>query len=187
MQAPHVAGSALLLYNAFPAATNLDVINCLISTATRPVTSSFPGQTINGGLLDVNAAFDCLALQFGVSCREALFIDLPQSGSCAAARVNPADLYTAAPGVTATVSSTGPFTPGEYKIVVTPDNGAAQCQVDVNVQPCPQIECRRSTVQLTHTAAGGCDHAIVPVSSLFTGGPPGVVVTADPASPYLPG
>jgi hypothetical protein len=61
--APFVAGAALLLRNLFPAATNQQVINCLVSSADRTVVPFAPitGRNINGGMLNVLAAYNCLA------------------------------------------------------------------------------------------------------------------------------
>lgn len=59
---PHVAGSAMLLMNAFPSATGSQVKDCLLSTATDPVKVD-PGSNavLGGGILNVQAAYDCLA------------------------------------------------------------------------------------------------------------------------------
>jgi hypothetical protein len=61
--APFVAGAALLLRNLFPAATNQQVINCLVSSADRTVVPFSPvtGRNINRGMLSVLAAYNCLA------------------------------------------------------------------------------------------------------------------------------
>ena len=63
MAAPHVAGMATLLFNAFPEATQSQVYNCIVSTATRPVRANpnTPGQFIAGGLVDLEAAYNCMA------------------------------------------------------------------------------------------------------------------------------
>ncbi|WIA34340.1 hypothetical protein OEZ86_012678 [Tetradesmus obliquus] len=62
LAAAHVAGAALLLRNLFPAATNKQVVDCLVTSADRTATSAFPGtgRTINGGVLNVLAAYNCL-------------------------------------------------------------------------------------------------------------------------------
>ncbi|KAI8468500.1 MAG: peptidase S8/S53 domain-containing protein [Monoraphidium minutum] len=63
--AAHVGGAALLLANSFPGAKNFEIKNCLITTATRKVNSRIDAfnveHKIKGGLLDVNAAYNCLA------------------------------------------------------------------------------------------------------------------------------
>uniref|UniRef100_A0A383V8P5 Sushi domain-containing protein n=1 Tax=Tetradesmus obliquus TaxID=3088 RepID=A0A383V8P5_TETOB len=63
MAAPYVAGAALLLRNLFPAATAKQVVTCLVTSADRTVTSAEAGtgRTINGGVLNVLAAYNCLA------------------------------------------------------------------------------------------------------------------------------
>ena len=62
MAAPHVAGMATLLFNAFPEASQSQVYNCIVSTATRPVRANpnTPGQFIAGGLVDLEAAYTCM-------------------------------------------------------------------------------------------------------------------------------
>lgn len=62
MATPHVAGMATLLFNAFPGATQAQVYNCIVSTATRqaPGNPTVNGQRINGGIVDLQAAYDCL-------------------------------------------------------------------------------------------------------------------------------
>lgn len=69
MASPHVAGAALLLMNAFPTATNTQVRDCLIRTATDPVGyDRLPasGAVIGGGVLDVDAAYTCMQKLSGV-------------------------------------------------------------------------------------------------------------------------
>jgi hypothetical protein len=67
MSCPHVSGAALLLRNAFPAVPAATVISCIQSTATRKVSPpDYPAGVpvppiVVGGLLDVNAAYDCVA------------------------------------------------------------------------------------------------------------------------------
>jgi hypothetical protein len=58
---PHVTGATLLLRNLFPTATNKQVTTCLVSSADRTVKPYWPGATINGGVLNVLAAYNCLA------------------------------------------------------------------------------------------------------------------------------
>jgi hypothetical protein len=53
---------ATLLFNAFPGATQTQVYNCIVNTATRPVRANpgTPGQRIAGGLVDLEAAYNCM-------------------------------------------------------------------------------------------------------------------------------
>jgi len=62
MAAPHVAGMATLLFNAFPGATQAQVYNCIVSTATGTVRPNpgTPGQFIAGGLVNLEAAYQCM-------------------------------------------------------------------------------------------------------------------------------
>lgn len=63
MASPHVAGMATLLFNAFPGSTQAQVYNCIVSTATRPVTANPEnpnGQRIANGIVDLQAAYNCL-------------------------------------------------------------------------------------------------------------------------------
>jgi subtilisin family serine protease len=62
MAAPHVAGMATLLFNAFPGATQAQVYNCIVSTATGAVRPNpgTPGQFIAGGLVNLQAAYQCM-------------------------------------------------------------------------------------------------------------------------------
>ncbi|WIA10327.1 hypothetical protein OEZ85_010519 [Tetradesmus obliquus] len=61
MASPHVAGAAMLLMNAFPAATGAVVKDCLLSTATDPVRFVYnPNANLGGGILNVQAAYDCV-------------------------------------------------------------------------------------------------------------------------------
>ncbi|WIA38422.1 hypothetical protein OEZ86_001748 [Tetradesmus obliquus] len=61
MATPHVTGATLLLRNLFPAATNKQVTTCIVSSADRTVKPYRAGETINGGVLNVLAAYNCLA------------------------------------------------------------------------------------------------------------------------------
>uniref|UniRef100_A0A383VUC4 Peptidase S8/S53 domain-containing protein n=1 Tax=Tetradesmus obliquus TaxID=3088 RepID=A0A383VUC4_TETOB len=62
--APHVAGVATLIRNAFPDASARQVVSCLISSATAPVKPAVndptSAKTIGGGILDAAAAFACV-------------------------------------------------------------------------------------------------------------------------------
>lgn len=193
---PAVAGAALLLVNAFPMATNLQIRDCLISTATRTVNPpiGFPNRAIGGGILDVNAAYDCLARQFGVVClQDTLQIQLPQAGNCGGALVRPTDLYAlAAPGLTPIIDPVSPalpsvLAPGSYTFTINPNNGAASCQARVVIRECPQVSCVNVQRSLLQTGPNTCDDAAVPITALFVGGPTGVIATASPPSPYVPG
>jgi hypothetical protein len=55
-----VTGATLLLRNLFPTATNKQVVTCLVSSADRTVTPARPNANINGGVLNVMAAYECL-------------------------------------------------------------------------------------------------------------------------------
>jgi hypothetical protein len=57
---PHVTGATLLLRNLFATATNKQVVTCLVSSADRTVTPARPNANINGGVLNVMAAHECL-------------------------------------------------------------------------------------------------------------------------------
>jgi hypothetical protein len=59
--APHVTGATLLLRNLFPTATNKQVVTCLVSSADRTVKPARANANINGGVLNVLAAYNCLA------------------------------------------------------------------------------------------------------------------------------
>jgi hypothetical protein len=61
MAAPYVAGAAMLLRNAFPNATNAQVVRCLISGSSQPPRLPEPAWVLGGGMLNVRAAYDCLA------------------------------------------------------------------------------------------------------------------------------
>jgi hypothetical protein len=61
MASPHVAGAALLLRNAFPEANNTQVVRCLFSGSTRKPQFPDSGRVLGGGMLNVRAAYDCLA------------------------------------------------------------------------------------------------------------------------------
>ncbi|WIA20313.1 hypothetical protein OEZ85_006145 [Tetradesmus obliquus] len=65
--APFVTGVALLLRNLFPAATNKQVVTCLVTSADKTVTPAQPGGNINGGMLNALAAYNCLAAA-GLDC-----------------------------------------------------------------------------------------------------------------------
>jgi hypothetical protein len=67
-----VAGAALLLMNAFPAASAAQVKDCLISTATEPVRFTWnPNAVLGGGILNVKSAYECVqrALLPPVDCK----------------------------------------------------------------------------------------------------------------------
>ncbi|KAF6261351.1 hypothetical protein COO60DRAFT_1699898 [Scenedesmus sp. NREL 46B-D3] len=63
MSSPHVAGAALLLRNAFPDATNTQVVRCLISGSSKQPAVPDAGRALGGGMLDVRAAYACLAVE----------------------------------------------------------------------------------------------------------------------------
>jgi hypothetical protein len=63
MASPHVAGAALLLRNAFPAATNTQVVRCLISGSSQLPMNADATKPLGGGMLNVRAAYDCLAVE----------------------------------------------------------------------------------------------------------------------------
>lgn len=56
-----MTGATLLLRNLFAAATNKQVTTCIVSSADRTVKPYRAGETINGGVLNVLAAYNCLA------------------------------------------------------------------------------------------------------------------------------
>jgi hypothetical protein len=58
---PHVTGATLLLRNLFPAATSKQVVTCIVSTADWTVKPYWANANINGGVLNVLAAYNCLA------------------------------------------------------------------------------------------------------------------------------
>jgi Subtilase family len=67
MASPHAAGAATLLRNAFPGATGVQVVRCMVSSADKTVT---PNPSVNGkinpegGVLNVQAAYACLHALF---------------------------------------------------------------------------------------------------------------------------
>jgi hypothetical protein len=63
MASPHVAGAALLLRNSFPNATATQVVRCLISGSTQQVLNVDAARHLGGGMLNVRAAYDCLAVE----------------------------------------------------------------------------------------------------------------------------
>ncbi|WIA12287.1 hypothetical protein OEZ85_012344 [Tetradesmus obliquus] len=65
MSTPHVAGAALLLRNAFPSANNTQVVRCLISGSSQQPQFLDAGRVLGGGMLNVRAAYDCLAAEMG--------------------------------------------------------------------------------------------------------------------------
>jgi subtilisin family serine protease len=63
MASPHVAGMATLLFNEFPTATAERVHDCIVNTATRPVLPNPnlpPNRPISGGIVDLQAAYQCM-------------------------------------------------------------------------------------------------------------------------------
>ncbi|WIA32415.1 hypothetical protein OEZ86_003238 [Tetradesmus obliquus] len=65
MSTPHVAGAALLLRDAFPSANNTQVVRCLISGSSQQPQFLDAGRVLGGGMLNVRAAYDCLAAEMG--------------------------------------------------------------------------------------------------------------------------
>jgi hypothetical protein len=189
MATPHVAGAALLLGNAFPAAKGVEIVDCLVATATRAAaaTPTNGAQYINGGIVDVDAAYRCLEAKASgsLSCgAERLTVRLRRATTgCDALAALPGSLYFAPAGSSPSFSPAGPYAPGDYDVTVAA--GDSSCVAKLTVLPC-NIECGGPFEVYQGQSDGSCPAALpLPATAVWT--PPGVSVTFDPPGPYPPG
>jgi hypothetical protein len=117
-----------------------------------------------------------------ISCTDAV-VQLPQANSCISTAF-PATAVSDTGGVGYTLSPPAPYKPGVTTVTVIPNDGGLACQVKVTVAACPPIVCNDARKQLAY---GACDDVAVTSTELWSGGPAGVVVSASPAGPYVPG
>ena len=220
MAAPFVSGAALLLGNAFPAATAAQVRACLESaSAGRPladgsgvplddpdVTPANAGGFVGGGLLDVDAAYDCVAQRVAglTTCPSArVVVDLgkgDQGLACGQALPTvPRSAFGAKPDVAYSFDPPGPYVPsysggggaGVYTISAIPEDGSAACTLTLEVKEC-RLRCAQGDVVVRHKDSG-CASAGAPfpttgaaAADVVTFVPPGVTYAPSPPGPYPP-
>jgi hypothetical protein len=134
----------------------------------------------------------------------------PSPGTLAAL---PAGAVAVPTGVAVALSPAGPWRPGKYAVVATPDNGAPACTVDLTVVGCDgggggggeappppspspppppdgpdvgPLACRAEVTRAL-TPAGGCDGAALAPADLLTSAPAQETLSASPSGPYPPG
>jgi len=219
MAAPHVAGAALLLGNAFPRATGGQVRGCLeASGVPRPLgdgagaggggEDEFPPNEegfISGGLLDVDAAYDCVAerLAGGTTCLPNYVVDVGRGDlglACGDAlpAVPPAAYAGGKPGVSYAFDPPGPYPADNVgrTIRVRPLDGSARCALfGFRVKPCA-LRCAADPVDVYHnaTAPAPCAPAGAPfpagaaaaAAAAVVVAPPGITYTVHPPGPYPP-
>ena len=193
MAAPHVAGAVLLLGNAFPLATGLEVLNCLTSSAARRVSAnpSNGAQTVGGGMADADAAYKCLQARSAggaLACsaeRTVVRLRRNETGCDGLAAV-PASAYYLPAAAPLSFSPAGPYAPGEHNVTVSASGGyGASCAALFSVLPC-ELECAGNLEVYQLDKTDNSCPAGLPLPSWAVWAPPGVAVSFDPPGPLYP-
>jgi hypothetical protein len=164
MACPHVMGAALLLHNAFPAASGANVKSCLTSTATDPVSPSSapnadPNAILSGGVLNVLAAYECMEALVptdAIACIPSVNVSMQYPSTCQRIAVPVESMYTVVSGTpVVTASPAGPYGPGRTSVTLSADGGATTCVTEVYVTPCA-VRCKSASALTVTADAATC-------------------------------
>ena len=212
MAVPHVVGTALHLRNAFPWASNKQIMSCIAKGSSKdkvlPPSAHSNGDqsaTVGTGVLSAVASYDCLTAAAGrapntayVTCNPAVTVQL-KPGSCSStsytppARGNGGGLYTvygrAGSGFRVTTSPAGRYPLGSTALVtVTLDDKAGMvrsCTSAVTVLPCP-IKCKAVTISATLANNCQASDAVLAASAFLDKSSldPAAALSFSPPGPY---